>query len=65
MIGLIASIILVNTIITYLFNSNLNNFGIYFKEMNDLINVYSPLTYFHLQFSKYYATVGRDESYVD
>ena len=59
MIGIIVAMILLNSITAYLYNSKLEDFRTYFLELNDIINVFVPLSYFHLQHSKFYSSMDR------
>ena len=59
MIGVIFAMILLNSVTAYLYNSKLADFKTYFLELNDIINVFVPISYFHLQHSKFYACMDR------
>lgn len=59
-VALIILIILaLNTVTAFLYNLNMSDFDNYFNELNEMVNIFVPIGFFHLQFSKFFVLESR------
>lgn len=48
-----------NIIISITFNNKMSEFKTFYSEMNDITNIFVPISFYHLQFTKYFLSKDR------
>ena len=43
-----------NIFLALIYHSRMGVFSTFYLQMNDVVNIFVPISYFHLQYSKYF-----------